>query len=340
MDNSRIGVLDGLRGLAAFFVVVYHMVYRYNELYGHNGLNVAAFRPFEYGYLGVQLFFMISGFVIFMSLEKKTDWRSFAIGRISRLFPAYIISVIITYLIVSYAGLPGREVDIATMLVNLTMLNGFVNIPYVDGVYWTLKVELTFYVLIGVLFYSLKRNIMLHSLILLIALGTAFRFGFEDSELYLAKVVYYSISIKYLHYFAAGIGFYFLFKGYKTRVSLVLIALSLLNIISFSEGNELILLLSFFGLFSLAFVGKGQRTFFLNNKLFIFLGKISFPAYLLHQNIGYIFIRKGYDLNWDPLLVILISLVVILLLSTAVHNLVEIRFGRYFKNKLSRFEKS
>ncbi|TOO76409.1 acyltransferase, partial [Vibrio parahaemolyticus] len=108
-----------VRGIAALAVVIYHYLYRYNELYTHQDLNL----DWAYwGKYGVQLFFIISGFVIFMSLERVKKPLDFIASRFTRLFPAYWIALIITTLVVYSFGLPGREVSLTSTVINFTML--------------------------------------------------------------------------------------------------------------------------------------------------------------------------------------------------------------------------
>ena len=140
--NQRYSELDAIRGIAALMVVIFHYSIRYGELYGYA---VAPAFGFEWGRYGVQLFFIVSGFVIFLTLDKKPHTADFIISRFSRLYPAYWVAVVITFSFVYFFPLPGREVDIKTAIINLTMVQQWVGVANVDGVYWTLSLELSFY---------------------------------------------------------------------------------------------------------------------------------------------------------------------------------------------------
>src|SRR5262245_1666439 len=151
---GRILELDALRGFAAFAVMLFHYTSRYGELYDYN-------HPFPlpvlWGAYGVELFFMISGFVIFMTLERTRQPMDFVVSRFSRLYPTYWAGVTLTFTIVAVMGLPGRQVSVTEFLVNLTMLQRLIpGVEDVDGVYWTLRIEMVFYVLTFSL-YLLKR---------------------------------------------------------------------------------------------------------------------------------------------------------------------------------------
>ena len=86
--------LDALRGIAAFSVVLFHYTARYDSIYGHS--NRLLFK-FNYGHLGVNLFFIISGFVIFMTLDRTKSVIDFVVARFSRLYPAYWTALALTF---------------------------------------------------------------------------------------------------------------------------------------------------------------------------------------------------------------------------------------------------
>ena len=99
--SARVVELDALRGIAAVAVVAYHYTTRYAEQIGHAGglpLSIA------FGNYGVQLFFLISGFVIFMTLERTRSAMDFVVSRFSRLFPAYWAAMAITAAVIAIAA--------------------------------------------------------------------------------------------------------------------------------------------------------------------------------------------------------------------------------------------
>lgn len=88
--KKRLIELDALRGIAALSVVIYHYTTRYNSLYGHDSFLDNNY--FHYCSQGVQLFFMISGFVIFLTLNHIKKPMDFVISRFSRLYPPILDS--------------------------------------------------------------------------------------------------------------------------------------------------------------------------------------------------------------------------------------------------------
>ena len=153
--NSKVRFLelDAIRGLAAIAVVLYHYTFRYPKLYAHD---FETYYKFAYGNLGVELFFILSGFVIFMSILKVKSPFEFLTKRFIRLYPTYWIAMIFTFLMVTIFGLAGKEVTINEFLINITMLQYGLQIPSVDGVYWSLFHELLFYFLRAASFRFIK----------------------------------------------------------------------------------------------------------------------------------------------------------------------------------------
>src|SRR3954469_15102112 len=108
---GRLEGLDGLRGIAAASVMVYHYTAWYPFLHGFD-LTPA----FPYGIFGVELFFVISGFVIFMTLERTRSLGQFAAARFARLYPAFLASMLASL------ALTAAPFDLPRLLANLTMM--------------------------------------------------------------------------------------------------------------------------------------------------------------------------------------------------------------------------
>jgi peptidoglycan/LPS O-acetylase OafA/YrhL len=148
---SRLLFLDGLRFAAAAAVAFYHFTATPTAgSYWHADppVEFAAINPVtRYGWLAVELFFVISGFVILMSARGRTA-AQFVGSRVGRLFPAYWAAVGATALLqVLWSG--GRHPSARDTLLNLTMAPDLFGAQPVQVVFWTLLVELKFYVLVG-----------------------------------------------------------------------------------------------------------------------------------------------------------------------------------------------
>lgn len=321
MNHQRLLELDALRGLAALAVVFFHYFFRYNEIYGHEGLHV---HWSHLGHFGAQLFFMVSGFVIFWTLNRVERPLDFIVSRCSRLYPAYWLSIFLTFSIVYFFGLPGREVSLNDALANTIMFHEYLGIPHVDGVYWTLTVELTFYFWIFLIYLSsnLNRVEEIFSIAVLISIFHSLEF------ITVPEFLYKIFILKHLPLFLAGVCFYKLVNscaGKKTVFALVLSLLSTLAI------HSLKIFFLFFCFYLLFFMAVSGRLRVLTFRPLVFLGSISYSLYLLHQNIGYVIINKSYELQLNPMIGIFSALAVSIILGTIFMKYVEGPTLRYIR---------
>jgi peptidoglycan/LPS O-acetylase OafA/YrhL len=314
---SRIRELDALRGIAALMVVLYHYTVTYDSSLGHEA---ELWFSFAIGRQGVELFFIISGFVILMTLERVRDTEDFALARASRLFPTYWLSVLLTAAAVTVFALPGHEVTPGQVLVNLTMLQTFVGVDNVDGVYWTMAVELAFYGwMLLILAAGLLPRIERVLSVWLIAL-TAIVIVFVVFQMSLPWGTAVALLLYHGHLFIAGMLFYRL-RSSPSRVALTLIVATF-AIEALFRPASMGIVGAWYALFILLQAG---RLGFLNRPPLLFLGTISYPLYLLHENIGFIVIRQLYAWQLDhTLTLILVPLALSIALATAVHFVVEV----------------
>ena len=153
---ARLPALDLLRFSAAIAVTLYHYATCYPAPADAALAPIAAVSAVtRYGYLGVDLFFMISGFVILWSALGRTA-VDFVVSRASRLYPAFWASIAFTALCVIVLGgmLPGYQgppLDARTLVANATMLPTMLGATRIEDVYWTLEIEVRFYALIFLL---------------------------------------------------------------------------------------------------------------------------------------------------------------------------------------------
>ncbi len=152
-DGRRLDYLDSLRALAVFVVFLTHVTEIFIRVTTKQpGLNAFAYDA-NLGRVGVVTFFAISGFLIPSSLRGATapGLTRFAITRFCRLYPAFILSILpsaATYGLMSQ----GLHLTQSEFLYNLTMVPRLFGEPMVNGAYWTLEVEVTFYAVCSFLF--------------------------------------------------------------------------------------------------------------------------------------------------------------------------------------------
>jgi len=327
----RFNVLDLLRFSAAIAVVFYH--YTSGESSEPFWL-ISGFTKF--GYLGVPLFFMISGFVISASALNRTP-AEFAISRATRLYPTVFVCLTVTVLIMQSLTFGQYEISLLQYLTNLTILNSYVGQEYIDGVYWTLLAELKFYFCV----------------FLLLATGLFDKFKIWLSTWMLITITFllfeqpffmgWFISPEYSAFFIAGVTFFLVAKnGYNTYYSTLLIASLVVGSIrvyqeasGFMYGSDqidhlisLCFVWSFFYLFYLISLDKIQIK---PSKTFLLLGGMTYPLYLLHSRIGEIVLP---GLGFDPYLSLFLTISLVLLMAYFVHIYVEKGAANAIKNYL------
>ena len=153
-DKFRFHQLDGLRGLAALSVVLFHFTNGSNPYYGQTLV-------FTYGGYGVSLFFAISGFVISLTLNSKHRLLDFVKARFVRLYPIFWACLIFSYVITSLFGPESKKVSPLAFLLNFSMAPQFLGAKPVDGASWTLQIELFFYIAIDVIFYFFNGTMLI-----------------------------------------------------------------------------------------------------------------------------------------------------------------------------------
>ena len=149
-SSLRFYELDLLRFGAAASVVLFHYGFRgyaADHMTDMPYLSLAS--TVKYGYLGVDLFFLISGFVILMTACAGSA-RHFVASRVARLYPAFWACCTLTFLVTLIAGGGRFSASLNQYAANMTMFSGFFGVPSIDGAYWSLFVEMRFYLLVFV----------------------------------------------------------------------------------------------------------------------------------------------------------------------------------------------
>lgn len=332
LRKERLYELDALRGLAVIGVMLSHYTTRYENLFGH--VKNPYLLDFPYGGLGVPLFFIISGFVIYMTILNSQTIKDFAIKRITRLYPAYIVAVILTFTLVTLYQLQGREVSLKHALINLTMFQGFlVGVPNVDGAYWSLTVEISFYMLIGfIVFLGFHRKIEYISIAWLLAAALFKIIVINFDNVYLHAIESQSIN-NYCHLFIAGIMFYHL-RNANRYIYHIIISLCLIYQFVFNDFVTSLFVSLFFVLFYALVFKKFLKIF--NIKPLIFLGTISYSLYLIHQNIGYIVINILEKNGFTSEFYLIVPFAVSIILAYLITFYIEKPLMKFFREKYRR----
>lgn len=329
----RLHVLDGLRFLAALMVVGYHYVgydHWWRSPWGASTASVfpTAHSAAVYGWLGVELFFLISGFVICMSCWGRTP-RQFAVSRFVRLYPAYWFAIAVTsaVLLLRPGGWDGHPHDI---LADLTMLQEPLGARDIDGVYWSLWVELRFYLLflvvaaVGLTY----RRVVGFCVVWLLAATLAPASG--------SRLIDLTVVPEYAPFFVGGVVIYLIHRfGARRPVLWLLLGTSWLlaqdtlgGLVTdadhsvgggLSWGISLAIVTVFYALMLAAALGTLD---FMNWRLLGVAGSLTYPLYLLHEDIGWEVIRHTH--GWVNAWVLVCALVAVMLAAAwLVHRFVE-----------------
>ncbi|WP_136805346.1 acyltransferase family protein [Desulfosediminicola flagellatus] len=232
-----------------------------------------------------------------MSLENSRSFRQFFYKRWLRLFPAMLIATVLIYS--TTALFPDRPIGDPTLLSLLPGLSFIeprwweilLQSPVVplEGAFWSLFVEMKFYLIAGLAFFKLGRRRVIPFLILLFSGSVVISYLATSTDIPLfdfANSVSHHLSLKYFGWFAAGALLYRYHATGQDYTFFAGLTVSIFSSIFVKSGFEitpivgaLVILLFFAGAIRWECL---QRVF--DNKIFIFFGFISYPLYLIHEN--------------------------------------------------------
>lgn len=341
MQATRVNEIDLLRFFAAMAVVLFHYSFRGYTADSMTVLPYPLLAPCsKYGYLGVQLFFIISGFVILMTASNGS-LRSFIVSRLVRLYPAFWAACTITFVLILLIGGPRYSATLGEYLANMTMLSGFFGVPFIDGVYWSLLVELRFYALvIAVLMMGRIHQAQPILLIWLIA-----------SVILVIQPIYKLngiLIVNYSAYFIAGATCFLIWSQgmSKTKAGMLMLSWGLAVFQTVADlpifenhYHTPINTCAVVGIISAFFIVMVmvalRRTGMIGRSRWLLAGSLTYPLYLLHENIGFMLFNIAYPainshvIFWGTLLVVLG-------IAYAVHILIEKKYAAPFKLQINK----
>jgi peptidoglycan/LPS O-acetylase OafA/YrhL len=210
------------------------------------------------------------------------------------------------------------------VLFNLTMIQTFFHVPDIDGVYWTLQVELIFYALMLGLWRvgALARPVPMLSAWVALSLVT----GWSDVPYLLSTV----LMLDWIPWFVLGIVSYLASASQRFTAPLLFLAGIAVLSISVRSGIALAALGSSFTV--VVWMAALGRIRILGSRPVVALGAISYPLYLLHEKIGFATIRQVEEWTDSPILAICAATLVCVVLAAVVHQTIEVRATRAIRS--------
>jgi peptidoglycan/LPS O-acetylase OafA/YrhL len=271
MMKKDLSEVHFLRGFASLAVAVYHLFCGNGNLFPE--ANVVK-HIFSYGYLGVEVFFMLSGFIICYALPVNFSYRDikpFLLKRLIRIEPPYVASILLVVALnsLSHAITSSQnDIDWQNLTFHLAYLNNFGTGAYVNVVYWTLGIEFQFYILLAAVFPLITGRLQFY-----ILFAAIISLGFVRNP---AGV---NLIFPFLTIFGLGILIFF----YRHRQMLTTMELSLISAVLFIEIYLLLSPAAFFASLVCYFTLLFWR---FKTRIIFFFSSISFSLYLTHVPVG------------------------------------------------------
>lgn len=331
--------LDGLRGVAILLVMLFH----------------AKIPFFTGGYIGVDIFFVLSGFLISSSLIKEFKMKNninlkyFYIKRIRRLFPALFLFLVV-YIIISYITLNSEEANknFIDSIIALFYITNWVQAFEIRSMglikhTWSLSIEEQFYLIWPITIYILLKNTRINYILGVIFLLSLLSWGhrallviFEDFSLmrsysgldtrFDALMVGCMLSILFNYFYENLKRIYNFFIQLMTIISILYLAyivgrMSWLSVQMFTLHFYTTAICSAFIIYSILINDKSIICFIFKNNILVKIGKISYGLYLWHYPIFYILRSEN-----SPLFVFLFGGSLSLVLALLSYNFIEKKF--------------
>ncbi|MEU7104165.1 acyltransferase [Streptomyces sp. NPDC046215] len=341
--------LDGLRLVAALMVALYHYGGRGGDVSRAWGASPRREFPtlsevFAYGCLGVEIFFVISGFVICMSGWGR-PLRSFFASRVARLYPAYWAAIVLVTLAFALPWVAYKTVSPSDTLVNLTMLQQPIGARRVLGVCWTLWAELRFYALFAL--FVVLPGATRRRVVLFCAVWTLATVVTTASHVEVLRVV---VMPEYSSYFIGGIGLYLVHRFGHDALSWGIVAVSFLvgqhyavaglwhppgpQYFSYRSPYVIIAVVAAgYAAVAAIALGKARRA---NWRWLTVAGALTYPFYLVHEHLGWVVIGGLHrGLGIPAAVTFPLTIALMLGLAWLLHRYVERRLTPLLRRSLT-----
>ncbi|MDA8744933.1 acyltransferase [Rubripirellula amarantea] len=324
--HTRIVELDALRAIAAINLVLFHFTWVYAEKFGYSS-DLGFKWPF--GAYGVEMFFILSGFVNSMSLLRRGKPVDFVAARLIRIIPIFLLVIIANLFILKLAPM-NEQVSLAQFAANMTLLPKVFGYECVDPVMWTLQIEMMFYATLVIMFRlgALRRyfvgwgSLLIASLIVCPSLDALAVSHGEAGWFITASTIRRLMLLDFVPLFAIGFMLYMIKTGVGKKWQNLLamtVAAAVFHSIDHGKHNPAATV-AIIGLVTACAYG---RVPVLRFKPLVYVSTISYALYLCHNNLGSALIYRFDQAGIPPLACFVIAVVFSFSLAIIITNRVE-----------------
>ena len=336
--------IDCLRGLAALAVLLFHYTIDYPAKFGWVGGGAMHFAV-PVGSMGVRTFFTISGFVILMSLDRARSPAAFAISRVARLYPAFLAAMVLTFALVTLTGYNPRNIAAIDLPYNITFSATFFGRDYIDAPYWTLTREFYFYMLLGIVYFSIPRTRMAEFVIAWCLASALWNVTGADQNFYShltsRSILSIVLNTQFAYLFGLGMIVYEAFKGCRSPAlfAAAVVACGTAGVAEWPVNGQVFAwgqvarAVGYLSIVALAALPRRSHAIL---RPFVFLGAISYSVYLVHETIGYWIIATLQSRGAPPSVAIAVAVVAVIALAVVLRNWIEVPGQRLIKAQLVR----
>ncbi|NDF12684.1 MAG: acyltransferase [Proteobacteria bacterium] len=349
MDKTYLPPLEGWRGVLALSVVFFH----FSQLYFD-----AKYAP--WGYLAVDFFFALSGFIIARQYEasivmRTVDFKKFAIRRLARLYPLYAFSILVAVLINQYTlewDSPLKIQDfgfgpslVMWVIVQLTMTGALFMLPQPNGPTWSVSAEWVVNIVFFGLVWRYRRipNVLLWSIV---ACGALYLISVSPQTL--------ETPTKNVPMARAIVGFclgWLIFRYHKKlpviQLSYLYVFETVLMIITLwmtvyhddvvkAGGDYIFELILIPTLITVSLYRGGIIGFIFSLPVCTFLGRISYSIYLLHYPLTYLVVHNDWLMSFSSPSLGILYIGILIVVATTAYIVIEKpgrALGRYLTRK-------
>ena len=292
MDRKIGNNIYVVRGVGAILIIIYHFSVYYQETFGKLHIE------FNFAYLTfpIPMFFLLSAFFLYPKAKEIKSFINLIIYRMQRLYPMYWIAVIFSSLIRTMGN---ENISFVRILCNLTMIEDVFGVEQIDGAYWTMFYELMLLLILALCCVVKINKVKLierpvYLCYIWLILGTMGCFLMKILQIDSSSMSVLMLGSRYIPMFVIGILFYerYIKNNISTKPFVGLLIYCGLFQIFFNSWIQSIYSYVAVLICWIIISGKVKNNLLFNNKVLIYLGRISYNIYLTHNQFGRICIAS------------------------------------------------